>query len=423
MQSISTQPYKGTRDFYPEDMLVQNYIFDNMKKVCRLYGYEEYMGPMLESFDLYAAKSGEEIVNNELYSFKDRGDRAVAIRPEMTPTVARMVAARMQELPKPIRWYSIPNLWRYEKPQRGRLREHWQLNVDVFGINTNVAEKEIISLSIDIMNSFGATREMYQVKLNSRKLLDRLFDEVLELSPEQKHSTAKLIDKMRKISAEDFNMSLKDAGFSDEKLEALNNYLKDAAGTLEELAQTNTDAKDLLKLIDDLKDRADVVFDPSLMRGFDYYTGVVFEIFDLDPANNRSMFGGGRYDDLLSIFGREKIPAFGLGMGEVVIKDFLETHNILPALVSETKVMVTIFNEDLRETSEEIAAFLRSKNINTVVGEGKLDKQIKYADQKKINYALILGPEEVENGRIKLKDLFKREEQVVTLEDILENIK
>ena len=207
---LSTQPYKGTRDFYPEDMAQQSYLFDTMRMVVEQYGYEEYNASILEETDIYRAKSGEEIINEQTYSFTDRGGRDVTIRPEMTPTVARMIAQKRKELVFPLRWFSIPNLFRYERPQRGRLREHWQLNVDILGVDSQDAEIEIISVANSIMNMFGASSDSFVIKLNNRKAVDYILQDYLGLNSAQTHDTSKLIDRMNKMSQEDFGEALQD---------------------------------------------------------------------------------------------------------------------------------------------------------------------------------------------------------------------
>jgi histidyl-tRNA synthetase len=305
IMALPTQPYKGARDFYPEDKRLQKYMFGLMRQVAEQFGYEEYDAPILEPLELYLAKTGEEIVNDQTYTFEDRGGRRVAIRPEMTPTVSRMVAGKRQELAYPLRWYSIPSLWRYERPQRGRLREHWQLNVDIFGVDGVLAEAEVIQVASGILKAAGATNDMYSVKLNSRTLMDFILKEYLGLDSVQQHTIAKLIDRKAKISHEEFvaetdavfTPSQRDAGASN-KLQGL---LKiETLDHLPEVIRHHTSILELKELMHVLKEaRIDnVVFDMSIMRGFDYYTGIVFEIFDESPENNRSMLGGGRYDGL-----------------------------------------------------------------------------------------------------------------------------
>jgi len=427
MSNLSTQPYKGTRDFYPEDMRIRNWIFEHMKKVCRSYGYEEYDGPMLESFDLYAAKSGEEIVNNELYSFEDKGGRKVAMRPEMTPTVARMVAAKVQELPKPIRWFSIPNLWRYEAPQKGRLREHWQLNVDIFGVELLDAEAEVLKIARDILTLFGADNSMYECKINNRKLLDSAFDKIGIFDNEEdkkRYKVSKAIDKKDKVSSDDFKTMLGDAGCSDEEITAIEKYLNSTLDEVKMLVgEDNLGYQELVTLFEilNLEDgNTFAKFSPGLMRGFDYYTGTVFEFYDTNPENRRAMFGGGRYDDLVSIFNGQKIPAFGFGMGDVTARDFLDTHNLTPKLKSDIDVLITTLDDSAKLYITDISNKLRAKNLNVVnyVNPDKLDKQLKFANQKGIKYVIIAGSDEMGKGIFKLKNMDERTETEIKIEEI-----
>jgi histidyl-tRNA synthetase len=277
---LSTEPYKGVRDFYPEDMAVQNHIFSMWKKVCEGFGYQEYAASLLEPAELYRSKGSEEIVNEQMFTFKDRGDREVALRPEMTPSLARMVAARRKSLKFPLRWYTIANCFRYERPQRGRKREHWQLNADIMGVAGVEAEVEIISLAYKIMKAFGAKDDDFLITLNDRGAMPN--DRAL----------------LRKADRGEAQL---------------------------EVAESETVKKTLaaLKL-------PNAVFDQNIVRGFDYYTGLVFEVFDTHTDNRRSLFGGGRYDNLLEMFGVDPVPTVGFGMGDVTIRDFLETHKLKP---------------------------------------------------------------------------------------------
>lgn len=305
---IGTDSYKGVRDFYPEDMAIQNYIFDTWKKVAKEFDYKEYSASILEYAELYRSKGNDEIVNDQMYTFTDKGDREVALRPEMTPTLARMIAARRKGLKLPLRWFSIPNVFRYEKPQRGRKREHWQLNCDIMGVSDNSAEVEIISLSYKVMKAFGAKDEDFVIRINDRSYLK---DNVAKLLKDESSlkDALRLIDAKEKMSEEDFNS--KWIEFSDKPFEV-------------------SAAESLSNLKSELESKGvkNVIIDPELMRGFDYYTGMVFEVFDTNPENKRSLFGGGRYDNLLEMFGVEPLPTVGFGMGDVTIRDFLETHNL-----------------------------------------------------------------------------------------------
>ena len=342
IKKLNTEPYKGVRDFYPEDQAIQSYIFSKMQKVAKSFGYNEYGASVLEPAELYQAKSGEEIVNEQTYTFTDRGDRQVTLRPEMTPTIARMVAARKQELAFPLRWYSIPNLFRYEKPQRGRVREHWQLNVDIFGVSNTEAEIEIISMSSAIMRESGLKDADFEIRINSRKVINYILDDLMSLDEAVAYKVSKLIDKKDKISKEDFENAIKDLipDKGQEFLTLINSK------NFEEFAAKLPQNQEVIEKIDEIREVmarleklgiTNVVFDQALMRGFDYYTGIVFEVFDKHPENNRSIFGGGRYDDLLAIFGGDKVPAFGFGMGDVMIRNVLETYKLLPTYKPEAE--------------------------------------------------------------------------------------
>jgi histidyl-tRNA synthetase len=370
MAHLSTQSYKGARDFYPEDKRVQNYIFDIWQRTVESFGYEQYDAPILESVELYAAKSGQEIVNEQTYQFVDRGGRNVALRPEMTPTVSRMIAARRQELGYPARWYSIPNLWRYERPQKGRLREHWQLNVDLFGLAGVEGDTELIEIASTIMKKFGAQEKMYKIRLNSRKLVNVMMADYLELDVMQSELMIKLFDRKDKISHEDFRdraASIFDEDKMQVGLKRIAAVL--AAKTMKELPLellNSSAVSEVQRLFTLLKERDihNVVFDITLMRGFDYYTDIVFEVFDTDPENNRSIFGGGRYDGLVSLFGVDPIPTVGFGMGDVVIKDFLETHNLLPTLAPKTDVYMVVVDGDSMNGAHKLAHNLREEGVN-----------------------------------------------------------
>ncbi len=423
---LSKEPYKGTRDFYPEDMYLQKYIFDTMRRVVETYGYIEYGASILEETALYKAKSGEEIVNEQTYSFTDRGGRDVTIRPEMTPTVARMVARKRQELAFPLRWYSIPNLFRYERPQRGRLREHWQLNVDVFGIANIEADAEIIFVSYQLMKAFGAKEESFIIRINNRKLINFLLSDLLKLKPDEVYKLSKIIDRKDKLEASEFQAQV--ATMLADRTEAFIKLLNTKDLTeLASLIPSNNGVKELLELSELLKARQipNVVFDLSLMRGFDYYTGTVFEVFDTSALNNRSLFGGGRYDDLVGLFGEEKVGGVGFGMGDVTIKDFMETYGLIPKYKTTTQVYICPINAEYFQKADELAQSLRENGINVVVDytERKLASQIKTADKQGLAYIICVGDEEVETGKYKLKNLHTHEQVEVLETELLATIK
>ncbi len=408
MTQLSTQGYKGTRDFYPEDMRVQRHIYKVWRRVCEQYGYEEYDAPLLESTDLYRAKTGEEIVNDQMYSFIDRGGRDVTIRPEMTPSVARMVAARQQSLNLPLRWYSIPNVWRYERPQHGRLREHWQLNVDIFGADNVTAELEVIRLAHSIMRGLGASDDMFSIRLNSRELMSYIFGEYLEVNVDVAQRIGKLLDRKGKMAEEAFiNQADTILG---EKLSPFLELMK--ATRLQDLPDALRDsepAKELRSLATKLHEHSvsNIQFDMTIQRGFDYYTGVVFEIFDSNPDNNRSLFGGGRYDDLLSVFQAQPVPAVGFGMGDVGTANFLYAHQLMPKFKSNINLAVLSVDANQFDEVEKLASRFRSHNLNVMTdpSDRKLGAKIKTADKKDIEYVVTVGQDEIESGIFTIKRL------------------
>jgi len=417
--ALPTQPYKGARDFYPEDKRVQKYMFKKLRQTAEQFGYEEYDAPILEPLELYLAKSGEEIVNEQTYAFEDRGGRRVALRPEMTPTVSRMVAAKRQELAYPLRWYSIPNLWRYERPQRGRLREHWQLNVDIFGLDNMYAELEVVSVADSIFKNFGAKRSMYEVRLNHRGLVNFVLREWLGFDEVQAYSMSKVIDRKDKIDGPTFQMQV-DALCTPYQRETgvvarLEEYL--AARKLSQLPEAirqHSAFQDLQNLMDLLSEAGitNIAYDPGLMRGLDYYTGVVFEVYDTDPENNRSMFGGGRYDGLVGLFGVEPVPTVGFGMGDVTLQNFLRSHGLLPAPRTETDLYVVLIGE-VAEKAQRTIRELRDNGLRVAVDVTgrKPDKQIKAADKKGVHYALFIGERELEQEIFELRNLVTGDEE------------
>ena len=418
---LSTEAYKGVRDFYPEDMFVQNYIFGIFKKVCESYGYNQYDASVLEPADLYRAKSGDEIVNEQTYTFTDRGEREVTLRPEMTPTVARMVSARRQELSFPLRWYSIPNLFRYEKPQKGRLREHWQLNVDLFGVKDTSAEVEVISLAYSIMKEIGLKDTDFQIRLNSRKIMNYVLNDLLSLDEETAYKISKLIDKKDKLSSEAFDAGVKEliTDKSAEFLTLINSknfeeFISRLPQTLE-VAEKVEEIKSVMAALENLG-ITNTVFDQTLMRGFDYYTGIVFEVYDNNPENRRAVFGGGRYDDLLAIFGGEKVPAFGFGTGDVIMRDILETYGKLPEYRPKTDLYICTFGVEYQEYANELAQKLRESGINVAINltTKKVGDQIKAADKQKIPNIICIGDDEMKSGEFKLKNLKTGEEKIVS---------
>lgn len=423
---LTTQPYKGSRDFYPSDKRVQKWMFSKLRETCEQFGYTEYDAPILEPTDLYRAKGNDEIVNQQTYSFIDRGGRDVTIRTEMTPTVSRMVAAKRNELGYPLRWYSIPNLWRYERPQRGRLREFWQLNVDIFGAKEIYADFEIIQVASSTLINFGAKQTMFTVNVNDRKLTDYILGTYCNLEPDTASFVMRLTDRKDKMPIESYRLQLKEIIPSTEIADKLIEVFE--CKNINDLPDSikNSDAiSDTRKLLEMLNASGfkNVVFNPALMRGFDYYTGLVFEINDNDSNNNRAMFGGGRYDGLVGNFGVEPVPTAGFGMGDVTLFNFLQSHNLLEDLISEINLAI-LFVGDLYVNALDLVESIRNQGINVSIDftDRKIEKKIKAVAKDGIKHVLIIGQDEISEGKYSLKNLDTRQEEVVPLEDIREKI-
>lgn len=409
MTKLSVQPYKGTRDWYPEEKAVQNYIFSTWKRTVELFGFKEYGAPLLEPLEIYAAKSGDELAHDQTYTFTDRGDRHVAIRPEMTPSISRMVAARRQELAYPARLFSIANFMRYERPQRGREREFWQLNVDTFGANDVANEAEIIQLADDLLKAFGANGSMYEIRINNRQLIDQITQHYLSLSPTDAAQLVKLIDRKHKIPADAFTKALCDLLPYDETITKLTAIF--AATTISELpdelaaSQAAIHTQSLLDILHALG-VSSARFDVTLMRGLDYYTGTVFEVFDTDPQNNRSLFGGGRYDGLVGMFGAEPASAVGFAPGLTTTELFLRSHNLLP----EFDTGVDIYVASIGETAIEVlklAKKLRAdgQTVETDTTGRKLEKLMRIAEKKGATEIVFVGLNEIQRGEFIAKNL------------------
>lgn len=396
-QPLSTETYKGVRDFYPEDLFIQKYIFAVLRQEAESFGYVEYSASILEPAELYRSKTSEEIVNEQTYTFKDRGDREVTLRPEMTPTVARMVAARRHDLSVPIRWYSIPNLFRYERPQRGRLREHWQLNCDIFGVAGYAAEVEIIALAHKILRSFGIQQQQFEIRINNRAALTAKLQAQLT-DPSHLKTALRLLDRKEKMDEETFTKEW--AAVSPTPFSPSQEPDEETQRVLTALQKLGIE---------------NARYHPTLTRGFDYYTGTVFEVFDTHESNRRSLFGGGRYDNLLSLFGGQSIPAVGFGMGDVTIKDVLETYGLLPTYKNTTSLALLSAPHTPIEQILLLADRLRSSGVRVAVDstERKLGDQIKAADKQHIPFVMVVGETELKEGMYTVKKMLTGEETKV----------
>ena len=407
-KNISTESYKGVRDFYPADAAIQQYIFSVWSRTAESFGFSRYDASILEPASLYKAKGAEneEMVNEQTYTFTDRGEREVTLRPEMTPTVARMVAAKARGLAFPLHWYSIPNLFRYERPQKGRLREHWQLNCDIFGSNHITSDIETIALAHQTLINFGTTSDQFIIIINDRALMERMYT-AIGLDQTQIASLTHLNDRKKKISAEDYRKQLdeitKDQTISEEVIILLeqSDEQTDVVVGLENLGITN------------------VIFDKSLAGGFDYYTGTIFEAFATDENSQpvgRSLFGGGRYDNLTKLFSSESVSGIGFGMGDVALKDFILENNLLPVEVKNTGADLVIIptDEEHNLAGQLVASQLRSSQISvsTDISNRKLGKKISDAGENGSKYIIVLGEKEVETTNYTLKNLVSGEEVI-----------
>lgn len=413
---LSLKPYKGTRDFYPEDMEFRNWMFNKFREVLNKCNYREYNGPLLEPFDLYAAKSGIELVSEQTYNFEDKGGRHLAVRPEMTPTVSRMIAAKANELNFPVRWFSIANFHRYEKPQKGRLREHYQVNVDLFGSPSMRADAEILSLAIKSLENYGADSSMFKIRINNRRFFNDILNEITNL-PEEKHiDLSKIIDRKEKINEEDYYEELRELGLNTESIQRLNDVFKmsleDAINVCKGSEGSN-EIKELFDLIKEMGLEKYCEFDFSIVRGLDYYTGTVFEVYDKSTENKRALFGGGRYDNLVNLFGiKNQIPGVGFGCGDVTLENFLETHKLIPECNDlGPKAMVLNFSDvsygDLYALTSEMQNIMPT---TLFINQKAIGKQIEFAVKEKYNYVVILGQDELNADVVVIKNLKTKEE-------------
>ncbi len=422
MTTLSSQPYKGTRDYYPADKYAQNYIFNTWRTVVEQFGYEEYGAPILEPLDVYAAKSGQELVNDQTYTFTDRGGRTVAIRPEMTPTISRMIAAKRQEIAYPARLYSIANFMRYERPQRGREREFWQLNVDIFGVDGIEADIEILTIADTILKRFGGKDGDYIIRVNSRPFIYYVMSQYLGLDSVQAQQMIKLFDRRNKMTESDFveQAQLILGEESESRLAGITALLD--AKSLDDLPSELQEAEalnDLRRVIAKLTDAgvSAVQFDPTLMRGLDYYTGTVFEVFDTHPDNNRSLFGGGRYDGLVGLFGAEPISAVGMAPGNSMIENFLAVRGLIPAYKPAVAATIIVIDEAY-DQARALASQLRERGLKVSVDISgkKLDKQIKTAVKRGIDRVVFVGPQD--QGDFSCKDITTGNEARFSVDDL-----
>lgn len=427
--TLTKEPYRGTRDFLPKDKRVRDFLFSVMTKTAESFGYESYDGPLLEEVDLYKAKSGEELINEQIYSFTDRGERFVAIRPEMTPTLARMIAKVHRETPKPIRWFAIPNLMRYEKPQRGRVREHWQYNVDVFGAPGRLGELEILQVVISLFQNFGANNSQFEILLNDRAIVDTVFKTMMKATDEQTYRLYKIVDKAKKVTHEAIQKMVSEVGLSTKAENIFYSYLQlksfdDVISFLNKNNQ-NEIATQFNSFVDSTK-IANITeyltYDPTIVRGLDYYTGIVFEVFDNNPENRRALCGGGAYANLLQIFNEEPLAGVGFGLGDVTLRDFLETHKLLPNFeLAVNDIALTFSDDQALPHVLKIATALRAHNLKVVTSLENLSfkKVFPFAEKRGAKFVGIIGSNEIQNNQMQIKNMNTKEQSMIAINDIV----
>ncbi len=408
-EALSPESYKGVRDFYPADWAGLSVIFGITRYLLQLWGYEEYQASPLERSELYESKGNEEIIKEQTYTFEDRGGRRVTLRPEMTPTLARMVAAKRGELAFPLRWFSIGNRFRYERPQRGRLREFYQTDIDLVGAPEGEADLEIVTLASTILKSFGATDADFKIRLSSRALLGAACRATGLTDQEGVRAYWQLLDKKAKMSEEEFASA---RGGQPDPLAAVEEATD---------PEVKKEKDKMLAMVAELQARgiSNVFFDPEIVRGFDYYTGMVFEVQDTNPENPRALFGGGRYDGLVSLFGGSPIPAVGFAFGDVTFTDFLKTHNLIRTISSTPHVyLATPSAEDIKEAQLFKRAFGPHLRVFVNLTEKKLGDQLKDADKREIPIVVVYGSEEREKGVVKVKDMRSGKEEETPVKDV-----
>ncbi len=411
------QPLKGTRDFYPELMAARNRLYNTIRRVSESFGYQEYEAPLLESLDLYAAKSGDELVNKQSFVFPDRGGDMITLRPELTPSLARLIAQKQRELVFPLRWWSYGPFWRYEKPQRGREREFFQWNIDLIGVDAPEADAELITILATFFKMVGLKPQDINIQVNDRHMLGREL-EAIGIPADALREILRWIDRRDKLGEPEWRAYGKDLGVSNEQLEAVQNLLGN-----DELWKKSDELVQAFQALKVMGMMEYIQYNPGVVRGLDYYTGIVFEAFDLSGDLPRSIMGGGRYNNLLAAVGGEPMPATGFALGDVPISVLLERKGLIPEGLggSPADVLVTVFDAERLITSFELAAQLRAAGLKVACYPevARLPKQFKYADRMHISKVAVIGPDEAANGQVTIKDLASGQQQTLLRDEAI----
>jgi histidyl-tRNA synthetase len=402
------QPVRGTRDFYPEDMAFRTWLYEKIRTVSESFGYQEYDGPFLERLELYAAKSGEELVKEQAYVFEDRGGSEIALRPELTPSLARMVAQHGKAILLPIRWWSFGPFWRYERTQKGRSREFFQWNIDLIGVDSPAADAEVVAVGAMLLESVGLKPEMIRIKINNRRLVENQLAQ-LNVAGSMLTKTFQVIDRREKMTDQEWQEYARSQGLNDEQIDGLISLMEQDSAW---------------KQSDELGVSDYIEYDPTIIRGLDYYTGNVYEARDV-VGNHRSILGGGRYDDLVSAVGGDPISATGFAMGDVVFQLVMGESGVQPELrPNPANFFITTFDEENTMESIRLAAELRAAGfrVEWYPEPVRLPRQFKYADRQGIPYTLILGPDEILSKTVAVKDMRTGEQLSVPRDELIDHI-
>lgn len=412
---LTVQSVKGTREFYPDEMTARQWLYGKIRQVSESFGYQEYDGPFLEKIELYAAKSGEELVKEQAFVFPDRNGELITLRPELTPSLARMIAQKQGELVFPARWWSFGPFWRYEKPQKGRTREFFQWNIDQIGANSPEADAEMIAICATFFKAAGLTPDEVHIKINHRRLMDAELSK-LGVAEVDRKKTTRLIDRRDKLRADQWDAAVLETGLSEEQLSGLKTLLNDP-----ELWRKSDELSRIFAALNELDVAEYVKYDAQIIRGLDYYTGVVFEAWDVS-GDGRAILGGGHYDNLVADVGGDALPGVGFAMGDVMILLLLQKYGLIPAQGNyASTVLVTVFDESLRGKSQSTAARIREGGINCILysDTAKLQKQFKYADRLQLPIVLVIGPDEAQSSLVTVKDLKGHTQQTIGEDQLL----
>ncbi len=404
------QALKGTRDFYPPDMAVRRWLYAHIQKVSESFGYQEFEGPYLERLELYAAKSGEELVKQQSFAFEDRGGEMITLRPELTPTLARMVAQKQNELAFPLRWWSYGPFWRYERPQKGRTREFFQWNIDLIGASNPQVDAELVTVAARFFQQVGLKPDQAGIFINDRKMMNAELEQ-RGIPAGQMQAVLRVIDHKKKMAQDAWEAYALESKLTKEQVKIVTDLLTDG-----ELWKKSDTLKGMMAILSNLEIKDYIKFDPQIMRGLDYYTGMVFEAFEIG-GEGRAILGGGHYDNLVAAVGGQPLPGVGFAMGDVVQGQVLEKFGCVPADLQAETVLVTVFNEEYLQRSNLLAGQMREMGMRVAVypEAAKLDKQFKYADKLGCRFGVVFGPDEEKDGMLTLKDLKEHQQEKISI--------